>query len=127
MSSAVCETSTGHTEKLGRPVTSSAVTQCPVSYGSQAEGSLTTLDSTDIALPNSMRTEIMIVPQTENMGCLARTLVEVEGPVTDVPCVGEPPILLGKAETEGDKAINGLELSNYVLSLSRVGNADLGI
>ena len=86
-----------------------------------------TLDSTNIALSHSTRTEMMIVPQTENMGCLVRTLVEVEGPVSDGPCVGEPLILLGKAETEGDRATDGLELSEYVLSLSRVGNADLGI
>ena len=70
---------------------------------------------------------MMIVPQTENMGCLVRTLVEVEGPVSDGPCVGEPLILLGKAETEGDRATDCLELFEYVLSLSRVGNADLGI
>ena len=127
MSSVVCEISAGHTEKLGRPATSSAVTQCPASDGSQAKDLPMTLDSTDIALSHSTRTEMMIVPQTENMGYLARTLVEVEGPVSDGPCIDEPPILLGKAETEGDRATNGLELFEYVLSLSRVGNADLGI
>ena len=84
MSSVVCEISAGHTEKLGRPATSSAVTQCPASDGSQAKDLPMTLDSTDIALSHSTRTEMMIVPQTENMDYLARTLVEVEGPVQTV-------------------------------------------
>ena len=127
MSPIVCEILAGHTEKLSQPAMSLTVTQCPVSDGSQAEDSSTTLDSTDIALSHSTRTEMMIVPQTENMGYSVRTLVEVEGPVSDGPCAGEPPILLGKAETEGDMATNGLELSDYVLTLSRVGNVELGI
>jgi len=127
MSSFVCETSAGHTEKIGRPATSSAVTQCLVSDGSQAEDSSATLDSADAALTHSTRTKMMPVPQTENMGCLAKTLVEVEGPVFDGSYADEPPILLGKGETEGDRATNGLVLSDYVLSLSRVGTADLGI
>lgn len=78
MSSVVCETSVGHTEKMGRPAKSSLVTQCLVFYGSQAEDSPATLDSIDAALTHSMRLEMMLVPQIENMGCLANTSVEVE-------------------------------------------------
>ena len=70
---------------------------------------------------------MMPVPQTENMGCLVKTLVEVEVPVSDGSHTDEPLILLGKAEIEGDRATNGLVLSDYVLSLSGVGTANLGI
>nr|POE99315.1 hypothetical protein CFP56_71118 [Quercus suber] len=73
MSSIVCETSASHTEKMGRPAKSSAVTQCLVFYGSQAEDSLATQDSADAALTHSTRIEMMPIPQKENMGCLAKT------------------------------------------------------
>ena len=47
--------------------------------------------------------------------------------VSDGSCVDEPPITMGKADTEGERALKGLVLSNYVLSSPRVGIEDLGV
>ena len=69
----------------------------------------------------------MSVPLTENMGCLVKTSVEAECLIFDGSCVDEPSITLGKVETEGDRALKGLVLSNYVLSPSRARNEELGV
>ena len=86
-----------------------------------------TLDRVDIALIHTTRMDTMSVPLTENMGCLVKTSVEVECLISDGSCVDEPSITLGKAETEGDRALKGLMLSNYVLSPSRARNEELGV
>ena len=69
----------------------------------------------------------MSVPLTENMVGLAKTLVKGKCLISDGSCADEPTITLGKAETEGDRALIGLVLSNYVLSPSRVGTEELGV
>ena len=61
------------------------------------------------------------------MGSLAETLAEVECLIFVGYCADGPPITLGKAETEGDRALKGLVFSNYVLSPSRVGIEELGV
>ena len=47
--------------------------------------------------------------------------------ISDGICVDEPMITMGKADTEGERALKGLVLSNYVMSSLRVGLEDLGV
>jgi len=122
-----CETSIGQTKKMGRPLKSSVVTQCPVSDGSHIEDTLMTLDRAYTAPIHSTRMETMSNPRTSNLGYLAKPLGEAECPVFDGSRADEPSITLGKAETKDDKASIGLVLSNYVLSISRTRTKDLGI
>ncbi|KAK9992199.1 hypothetical protein SO802_027184 [Lithocarpus litseifolius] len=51
----------------------------------------------------------------------------VDCPFSEGFCADEPPMTLGKAETESFKESMGLFLSNLFLSLWRVGIADLGV
>ena len=53
--------------------------------------------------------------------------VKVECPVFNDSRVEKPLITLGKAETESDRVLMGLFLSNLFLSLSRAGIANLGV
>ena len=61
------------------------------------------------------------------MGCLAETSAEVECFIFEGSRTNKPLITLGKAEIEGDRALIGLELSNYVLSPPRVGIKEWGV
>lgn len=61
-----------------------------------------TLDTTDTILTHSTRTKTnpdvgyeKSIPQTEMMGCLAKSSVEVECLVSDGSCIEEPSITLG--------------------------------
>ena len=46
--------------------------------------------------------------------------------ISDGSRADKPSITLGKAEIEGDRALIGLVLSNYILSPLRVGTEELG-
>ena len=63
----------------------------------------------------------------EHLGCHAETSAEDESLISSGLCAVDSPFTLGKAVTEGDRALKGLELSNYVLSPPRVGIEDLGV
>nr|POE65407.1 hypothetical protein CFP56_55270 [Quercus suber] len=126
-SSKTVMSSTGQTEMTGHPAKAPMVTQCPFSDGFHAEDSPATLDRADITLIHTIRTDTLSVPLTENMGCLAKTSVEAKCLIFNRSRVNEPLITLGKAETEDDRALIGLVLSNYVLSPSRVGIEKLGV
>lgn len=63
----------------------------------------------------------------EKVGCLAMTSAETECLFSEGSRTDEPSITLGKVEIEGDRALIGLVLSNYVLNTSRVRNGELGI
>uniref|UniRef100_A0A7N2KUK5 Reverse transcriptase zinc-binding domain-containing protein n=1 Tax=Quercus lobata TaxID=97700 RepID=A0A7N2KUK5_QUELO len=64
---------------------------------------------------------------TEHLGCHAETSAEDESLISSGLCAVDSPFTLGKAITEGDRALKGLELSNYMLSPPRVGIEDLGV
>ena len=118
--------SAGQIEMMGRLAKASMVTWCPFSDGFRTEDSLVTLDRGDIALIHTTRMDTLSVPLTKNMGCLAKTSVEAECLISDGSRADKPPITLGKAEIEGDRALIGLVLSNYILSPLRVGTEELG-
>ena len=126
-SSKMVMSSASQTETMGRPLKASVVTQCPFFDGFRVEDSLATLDRANIALIHTMRTNMLSVPLTKNMGCLAKTSVEAKCLIFDGSRADGPPITLGKVETEGDTALIGLVLSNYVLSPLRVGTEKFGV
>ena len=69
----------------------------------------------------------MAIPSTELLGCLMETSVEAESLISGWLCAVEPLSTLGKTETEGDRTLLGLELSNYVQSPLRVGIEEWGV
>ena len=97
------------------------------SDGFLAEASPATWDKADTALFHTTRTDLVAIPPTELLGCLAETSVKAESLTSGGLCAVEPPSTLGKAETEGDRALLGLELSHYVLSPPRVGIKEWGV
>ena len=129
-----CEIVVGQIETMGSLAKPSAVAKCTISDGFSVEESLTILDKPDVDLTHSMRTMMnpdgdhkKSAPQSETVGCLVESLVEVECPVSDDSCAEKPLITLGKAETEGVRASVGLVLSNSVLSLSGVEVGGFGV
>ena len=126
-SSKMAMSSASQTEMMGRPPKASVVTQRPFFDGFRVEDSLVTLDRANIALIHTMRTYMLSVPVTKNMGCLAKTSVEARCLIFDGSRADGPLITLGKVETEGDMALIGLVLSNYVLSPLRVGTEKLSV
>ena len=90
------------------------------SNGFHVETSLATLDSANTSLFHTTRSVLVSVPPSELMGCLIKTSAEAKSLIFGGLCTNEPLFTL-KAETEGDRALKGLELSNYVLSPPRVG------
>ena len=109
----------GRTEMNNGPAKASVELRHPSSDGFHGGDSLVPLGSADLDLFHTPRTDLMSVPLPELMGCPAETLVEAfSGGSRAV----EPPITLGKAEIEVDRA---LVLSNYVLSSSRIGIEEL--
>ena len=76
---------------------------------------------------NGTKFRTLAQPSGWLMGSLVETLAEVECLIFVGYRVDGPPITLGKAETEGDRALKGLVFSNYVLSPSRVGIEELGV
>ena len=99
----------------------------PFFDGFHARAASVTLDRAIIALFHTTRSDLVSVPPTKHMGCLAETSAEAESLISGGLCVDEPPFTLGKAKTEGDWALKGLELSNYVLSPPRVGIEEWGV
>ena len=99
----------------------------PFFDGFHAEASPVTLDRAITALFHTTRTDLVSVPPTKHMGCLTETSAEAESLISDGLYVDEPPFTLGKAKTEGDWALKGLKLSNYVLSPLRVGIEEWGV
>ena len=95
--------------------------------GFHAGASPVTLDRAVTALFHTTRIDLVSVPPIECIGCLAETSAEAEGLIFGALCTNEPSFTLGKAETEGDWALKGLELSNYVLSPLRVGIKEWGV
>lgn len=63
----------------------------------------------------------------EKVGCLPETSAEAGFRCSEGSHAGEPLFSLGKAEIEGDRASEGLELSNYILDPLRIGSEELGI
>ena len=109
------------------PAKAVVVNHGPFSNGFHAEDSSTTLDRADLALFHTTRTNTMSAPPTELMGSLMETLVEAECLFSVGYSVDGLQITLGKAETEGDWALKGLVLSNFVLSPLRAGIKELGV
>ena len=97
------------------------------SDGFHARALPATRDRVDTTLFHTTRTDLVSFSPTELLGCLAGTLVEAESLFSGGLCADEPPSTLGKAETEGDRALIGLELSNYVLSPPRVRIEEGGV
>ena len=95
--------------------------------GFHAGASPVTLDRAVTALFHTTRIDLVSVPPIECIGCLAETSAGAEGLIFGALCANEPSFTLGKAETEGDWALKGLELSNYVLSPLRVGIKEWGV
>ena len=113
--------SAGQTEKYGCPVKASEVHCDPFSDGFHAGDPLVTLDRADFGLFHSMRSILESDPPTEHMGCPAETSAVAECLISVGLGSDEPLFSLGKADTEIDRAFNGLVLSNYALSPPRVG------
>ena len=99
----------------------------PFSNGIHTGASLATRDRADTTLFHTIRTDLVAIPPTELLGCLAKTLAEAESLISGGLYANKPPSTLGKAEIEGDKALIGLELSNYILSPPRVGIEEWGV
>ena len=99
----------------------------PFSDGFHAGDSPVTLDRADLAPFHTTRTDTMFVSPIELIGSLTETSAEAECPFSIGYSTNGPQITLGKAETEGDKALKGLVLSNYVLSPPRVRIEELGV
>ena len=99
----------------------------PFSNGFHAGASSATLDRADTALFHTTRTDLVSVPPTELLGCLVETSMEAVSLIFGGLCVDEPSFTLGNAEIEGDRALIGLELSNYVLCPPRVGIEEWGV
>ena len=93
----------------------------PFFDGFHARASPTKLDRAITALFHTTRTDLVSDPPTEHMGSPAETSMKAESLISGGLCVDEPPFTLGKVETEGDRALKGLKLSNYVWSPPRVG------
>ena len=119
--------SVGQTEMNWCPTMAPVELQCPMSdgfHGGDSSATLATLGRADVDLSNTKRTILTPFPLTEPLGCLAETSAEA---ISDGICVDEPMITMGKANTEGERALKGLVLSNYVMSSPRVGLEDLGV
>ena len=95
----------------------------PFSDGSHAGASPATRDRANTAPFHTTRTDLVSFSPTEPLGCLA----EAESLFFGGLYAGVPLSPLGKAETEGDRALIGLELSNYVLSPLRIGFEEGGV
>ena len=131
---------TGHdisdtqTEMLGRPAELAREVDGSVSGGFNAEESPTTPGKADTMQTHSFFTAMNSVcvhevaaPQAEAMGQPGNSFMEVECPLSEGFHTGEPPMTLGKAETESDRVSMGLFLFNLFLSLSRARIAELGV
>ena len=68
---------------------------------------------------------MMSIPPIELMGSLAETSTKAECLIFVGYRADGPPITLSKAKTEGDRALKGLVLYNYVLSPLKVGIKEL--
>ena len=108
-----------------RPTKEAVVNHGPFFDGPHAGDSSATLDRANLALLHTTRTDTLSAPSTKLMGSLTETLAEAECLFSDGFRTIEPQITLGKEETEGDRALKGLVLSNLVLSPSRVGIEEL--
>ena len=110
----------GQTEKFCVLAKVSEVHRDTFSDGFHVGDSLATLDRADIALFHTTRTDMESVPPTEHMDCPAETSAVAKCLISIGHRANEPSFTLGKAETEVDRAFNGLVLSNYALSPPRV-------
>ena len=119
--------SVGQIEMDRCPMKASVEFCCPFSDEFHTKDSPATLDKADINLFHTTRTYMMYVPLTEHMGYPAETSTKAVCLISDGSRAIEPPITLGKAKTEGDRALKGLMLSNYVLSSPRVGIKEFGV
>ena len=117
----------GETQMNFCPGKAAMVIHGPFFDGFHVEDSSTTLDRANLDVFHTIRIDIMSVPPTELIGSLAETSAETECLISVGYHTGGPLITLGMAETEGDRALKGLVLSNYVLSPSRVGIEELGV
>ncbi|KAF3974752.1 hypothetical protein CMV_001942 [Castanea mollissima] len=101
------------------PANASVELRRPSSGGFHGGDSLVPLGRADPDIFLTTRTDLMFAPLPELMGGPAETLVEA---FFGGSCSVEPPITLGKADIEVDRA---LVLSNYILSSSRIGFEEL--
>nr|POE81395.1 isoform 2 of phosphatidylinositol-3-phosphatase myotubularin-1 [Quercus suber] len=115
------------TEMSCAPAKASVKVGGPFSDGFHVGASLATRDRADTAPFDTTRTDLVSFSPTEPLGCLAETSAEVESLFFGGLRADEPLSTLGKAETEGDRALIGLELSNYVPSPLRVGIEEGGV
>ena len=99
----------------------------PFPVGFHAGASPTTPDKAVSTPFHTTRTDLRYAPPTELLGCHAKTPAEDESLISGGLRAVDSPFTLGKAVTEGDRALKGLELSNYVLSPPRAGIEDLGV
>ena len=97
------------------------------SNGIHTKASWATRDRADTALFHTTRTDLVAIPPTKLLGCLVETSAKAESLISCGLYADKPPSTLGKAEIEGDRALIGLELSNYVLSPPRVGIKEWGV
>ena len=93
----------------------------PFFDGFHAGASPATLGRAVTALLHTTRTDLVSLSPSEHLGCLVETSVKAESLISGGLCADEPSFTLAKVETKGDRALKGLELSNYILNLPRVG------
>ena len=86
-----------------------------------------TRDRANIAPFHTMRIDLVSFSPTEPLGCLVETSTKAQSLFSSGLCADEPLSTLGKAETEGDRALIGLELSNFVQSPLKVGIKEGGV
>ena len=125
--------SAAQNEMLGRPAKPTTEVDSRVSTEFHAEESPMIPGKADtvrihssMAVTSSACARENSVPQIDAMGRPEKALMEVECPFSDGSRAIESPKALGNAEIESGKASIGLFLSNFFLSLSRVGIVDLG-
>ena len=109
------------------PAKASVKVGSPFSVGSHAGASPTTWDRADTAPFHTTRTDLVSFSPTEPLGCLAKTSAKAESLFSGGLYTSEPLSTLDKAITEGDRALIGLELSNYALRPLRVGFEEGGV
>ena len=118
-------------ESATNPVGRSVVTISPAKGTEENRGSfsdglhagdpLATLDRTDLAFLHTTRTNMLSTPPTELMGSITETSAEAKCLFSVGFSAEEPQITPGKAETEVDRALEGLMLSNFILNPLRAG------